>query len=304
MAKVGVIGLGPVGATIAARIMQKGVATELVLIDLNVKKAQSEVIDLKDSSSLLAHYTNVYVGTYEDLSDADVVISALGNISAALESGDRFAELKSNVPAVRSVASSLKKVGFIGKVLVATNPNDVLTKLFADELNLPDGSVFGTGCLLDTMRMQHYVSEVLNVNSRSVEGYVIGEHGPTQVVAWSTVNIGGKNINEYASEFNIDFAELELKIKVGGFSVVSGKGFTNVAIAESTTHILDAILTDAKTILPVSSYHKNHDVFISSPAVVGKKGVEKILDLRLVDDEQVLFNESVKTIQEQQQQIK
>lgn len=304
MSKVCIIGLGPVGATVASRITQRGFVSELVVIDLNEQKAKSEVLDIKDASSLLPTHTHVTVGSYDDLADADVVISTFGNMQAVLESGDRFAEVKSNIPAARSISAELKRVGFNGKLLVASNPNDVLTGFFAEELGLPFNQVLGTGCVLDGMRLKHYVGEALGIDSRSVDGFVVGEHGPTQVIAWSSVNVFGKSIFNYAKEVELDFSELTSKIVRGGFNVVAGKGYTNVAIAEATVHILESLLTDAKRVLSVVNYNKEHDVYISTPAVVGKNGIEGTVALNLTDAEMADFVASVETIKEQNQQIK
>lgn len=303
MSKVCVVGLGPVGATIATRIVQRGLASELILIDLNEQKAKSEVLDIKDSACLLPTYTKVSAGNYDAIADADVVISAFGNMQAVLAGGDRFAELKGNVPAVKSISAELKRVGFKGKLIVASNPNDVLTGFFAQESGLPTGRVIGTGCVLDGMRLKHYVSDLLNLDPRCIDGFVVGEHGPTQVIAWSSVNVHGKSIFDYAKEQTVDFDDLTTRIIRGGFSVVAGKGYTNVAIAEATVHILEAVLNDAKRVLSVAHYHQEHDIYISTPAIIGRNGVEGVVELKLNAAEQELFDSSVKTIQEQKKQI-
>jgi len=303
MSKVAVIGLGPVGATIASRIVQRGLVSQLVLIDLNEQKAKSEVLDLNDASSLLATYTRVSAGAYDDLAEVDVVILAFGNMQLSLETGNRFAELQGNAAAVKSITGELKRVGFKGKLLVASNPNDILTQFFASVAGLPYEHVIGTGCLLDCMRMKHYVGEVLGLDSKSIDGFVVGEHGPTQVIAWSSVNVYGKSIFEYAKEMTINFDDLAKKIINGGFSVVAGKGYTNVAIAESTVHLLEALLNDAKRVLSVTHYNKEHDIYISTPAIIGKNGVEGVVELKLNETEMSAFMTSVATIQQQKKQI-
>jgi len=298
MSKVAVIGLGFVGATIAQVIVQSGVAKELILIDKNQNKAISEVLDIKDGLSFLSTSTKVTAGTYEDVTDCDVVISALGNVALAVASDDRFAELKANIPAVKSVAKELKRVGFAGKLLVVTNPNDAMTGLFFNEMNLPASHVIGTGTVLDTARMRHYVGDALGIDGRSVNGYVIGEHGASQVVMWSSVFIGGKSIFDIAKTTPVDLKLLAKKTREGGFHVVAGKGYTNVAIAEATVHILEAIVNDAKRVLTVSHYNENEGIYISTPAVVGKNGIEDVVYINLTEKEQKLFDESIEAIKE------
>lgn len=303
VSKVGIIGVGHVGATVAHVVVQKGLATELVLIDKKVDKAKSEKLDLQDASSFLSTHTSILVGDYKDVADADVIVSALGHIHLLKQGGDRFAELKKNEPEVKAVAKELKRVGFSGKLLVVTNPNDVMTELYARELDLPHRHVIGSGTVLDSSRMKHYVGDVLGVDSRSVSGYVLGEHGDSQFVAWSSVAIGGRSIVDFVKEANLDLDDLENQARQGGFYVHLGKGYTNVAIAESTVHILEALLKDAKRVLSVSHYHLDKDSYVSTPAIVGKNGIEGVIDLSLNQREQDLLDLSVKMIKEKHKQF-
>ena len=298
MKKVGIIGVGHVGATVAHVIVQKGVASELVLIDKKTEKSNSEMLDLQDAAVFYQSHTSVSVGSYEDIADADVVISALGHIHLIAPDKDRFAELRVNIPEVKAVASELKRVGFDGILLAITNPNDIITDLYYRELALPHHKVIGTGTILDTARMKHYVGEALGVDARSVNGYVLGEHGDSQFVAWSSVSIGGRSIFDFAKTADLDLDELEKKAREGGFYVHAGKGYTNVAIAEGTVHILESLLNDAKRVLPISNYHEGKDSYISTPAIVGKNGIEGRIEIPLTKDEQSLLDLSIATIKE------
>jgi len=298
MSKVGIIGVGNVGATVAHVLMRQGLVNELVLLDKKQDKAFSETLDLQDAGSLFSTHTHVSVGGYKDLADADVIISALGHIDLIDADADRFTELKMNAPEVKKVAKELKHVGFNGKLLVITNPCDAMTELFYRELNLPHQQVMGTGTLLDTSRMKHYVGEALNVDPRCVSGYVIGEHGDSQFVAWSSVAIGGRSMVDLAKEHHLDLNEIEDQARQSGYHVHAGKGYTNVAIAEATACILESLLKDGKTILPVSHYHQAHDSYISTPAIVGRNGIEGKIDITLNEREQELLATSIEEIKE------
>lgn len=298
MSKIGIIGVGNVGATLAHVLMQKGLATELILLDKKQDKQKSEMLDLKDANSFFSTYTKVTIGSYEDLADAQIIISALGHIDLITADADRFAELKMNAPEVKQVAKELKRVKFRGKLLVITNPCDAMTELYYRSLDLAPNQVIGTGTLLDTSRMKNYVGSALNIDSRSVSGYVLGEHGDSQFVCWSSVFIGGKSIFDFAKDHNLDLAAIEDEARQSGYHVHAGKGYTNVAIAQATACIIEALLNDSKAIIPVSHYHEADDCYISTPAIVGKNGVESAVDINLTKAEQALLALSVETIKQ------
>jgi len=301
MSRVGIIGVGNVGALVAHVIMQKGLARELYLYDKNEAKAVSEMIDLRDAAAFFSTYTEVKVVTLDKIASCEVVISALGHIGAIDANADRFTEMKLNVPEIKAVAKELNKHDFFGKMLVITNPCDAMTDLYFRELDLAEYQVIGTGTLLDSARMMHYVGVELEVDPRCVSGYVIGEHGDSQFVAWSTVYVGGRSMIELARKYRIDLDEIEEKARKSGYLVHSGKGYTNVAIAEATVKILEALLKDSKSVLPVSSYNKEHDCFISLPVIVDCEGVEDGFELSLTYEENKKLLKSINEIKEKSQ---
>lgn len=190
MRKVGLIGYGHVGATVALDIVQGGFADELVIIDKDRKKAEAEVLDLLDALALLPFYVKIYVGEYDDLATADIVLSTLGHIELIKPGGDRFTELKANIPEIKEVSEQLNRINFKGILIATTNPNDVIVNLYSQLLNLPQSHIIGTGTYLDTARMKAQVSKALKIDGRAIEGYVLGEHGNSQFTAWSTVRVG------------------------------------------------------------------------------------------------------------------
>ncbi|WP_188351026.1 L-lactate dehydrogenase [Leuconostoc pseudomesenteroides] len=297
MRKVGIVGIGHVGATVAHLIVYQGLADELVLIDKKPEKVASEALDFSDAASLLDKHIDVHVGDYPDLADADVVISALGHIHLIKPDGDRFGELKANLPMAKQVGADLKAVGFNGVLLAISNPVDVITGIYQQATGLPSAQVIGTGTYLDTARLKRVFGEALGVDPRSVNGYVLGEHGASQFAAWSTVNVMGQNARTWAAEKSLDLDKLENDARVGGFTVHSGKGYTNFAIAHAAVSLLQIILSDARKEAIVSHYNEDFDGYISSPAIIGRGGVVANFDLPLTPEEQDKLAASAKAIQ-------
>lgn len=303
MKKIGIIGVGNVGATVAHVVMKQGLVSQLVLLDKKMDKARSEVIDLLDARSLFSTTTHVSVGDYKDMADADIIISALGHIDLLASDADRFVELKMNAPEVKQVAKDLKNVGFKGILLVITNPCDAMTELYYKQLDLPHQQVIGTGTLLDTSRMKNYVTEALQVDPRSVTGYVLGEHGDSQFVCWSSVSIGGKSIFDFEKERNLDLDDIESRGRMSGYHVHAGKGYTNVAIAEATACILEALINDSHSVLPVSHYHDEFKSYLSTPAIIGKNGVVAKVHISLSEKEKEQLQKSAEEIKEKSEKF-
>ncbi|MDR0298448.1 MAG: L-lactate dehydrogenase [Streptococcaceae bacterium] len=303
MRKVGIIGLGHVGATVALMIAQGGYVDELVLIDTDEAKVKSEEGDLLDAQSLLNFHTKIYVGDYADLADADVVLSTLGRIDLLQANGDRFTELRANVPSVKAVSAELKKSGFSGILIVTTNPNDVIVDLYYRETGFPHAKILGTGTYLDTARMKRQVGEALGIDARSVTGYNLGEHGNSQFTAWSTVRVADRPMTEIAAEKGLDLNDLAEKARWGGFTVFDGKKYTNVAIAAATVGLMNLVFEDAHNVAICSHYSVESDSYISTPAIIGKNGVEEVLALQLTADEEAQLKKSMAEIKEKSQKF-
>ena len=298
MRKVGIIGLGHVGATVAVNIVQGGFADELILIDKKPEVAEAEAIDLQDSLALQAFHTKVYTGSYADLADADIVLSTLGHIEALKPGGDRFTELRLNAEEIKQVSEDLNASGFKGILIATTNPNDVIVDMYAKYLNLPNQRILGTGTYLDTARMKRQVAGHLGLDPRSIEGYSLGEHGNSQFVAWSTVRVGGRPFTEIAAEKNLDLDQIEEAARQGGFAVFNTKHYTNVAIAAATVGLMNLVFSDAKNVAICSHYDEKFGSYISTPALIGKAGVEALIDLPLTAEEQVKLQASANEIQD------
>ncbi len=283
--KVGIIGMGHVGSTVAHGLIAQGAFDDYVLIDINEKKVIADAVDFADSAANLNHHANITVNNYQALADADVVICAHGKIKLYEKPDvDRFAELPFNAKAAREVANQLKKVDFKGILIAISNPVDVITSLYQHYSGLPKERVIGTGTLLDTARMKRAVGQAFDIDARSVYGYNLGEHGSSQFTAWSQVRIKGQEIEHFANRETLE--EIAQRVTVGGQTVFQGKKYTNYGIASAAIRLALAVVSDSHEELPVSNYYQAFDTYLSYPAIVGRAGIIEQIKLNLTAEEE------------------
>ena len=295
--KIGIIGDGHVGSTVAQQLILTGLVDDLVMIDVNEAKVRADQLDFQDAMANLKHHTTININDYSALKDADIVISAFGNIE--LEAGgERFAELNYNRERIGDIAEAIKKSGFNGILLAITNPVDAITNMYQELTGLPRKHVIGTGTLLDTARMKRAVGELMNVDPRSVEGFNLGEHGNSQFTAWSTVKVLEKPITEVAKAKHLKLEDLNDEIKFGGQTVYKGKQYTNYGISAAVTRLVETIQSDAHTEMPVSNYQEKYGTYLSYPAIVGRDGIIQTVELTLTDEEEKKLQSSAATIKE------
>lgn len=297
--KIGVIGIGHVGSTVAHYIVANGFADDLVLIDKNEKKVHADALDFEDAMSNLPFHTNIIENDYSALKDADVVISAVGNIKLQdTPHADRFVELPYTRDAVGDVASKIKASGFNGVIIAITNPVDVITSLYQKITGLPKSQVIGTGTLLDSARMKRVVAEQFDIDPRSVSGYNLGEHGNSQFTAWSTVKVMDQPIIKLAKDKDLDLDDLDKQSKLGGWVVFQGKKYTSYGVATAAVRLANTVLSDARTEMPVSNFRQEYGVYLSYPAIVGRQGIIKQGELDLTDDELAKLQNSANFIKD------
>lgn len=298
--KIGIIGDGHVGCTIAHELIISGLVDDLVMIDVNEGKVNADAVDFEDAMANLPYHTNIVVNDYDALKDAEVLISTLGKISLETK-GDRFQELEYNKKQLQPITESIKKSGFNGILLVISNPVDAITNLYQQLTGLPKEHVLGTGTLLDTARMKKVVAKKFNVDPRSISGFALGEHGDSQFTAWSTVKVLEQPITELAKSASWSLDDLEDEIKTGGQTVFMGKNYTNYGVSAAAVRIVRAILTDSHTELPVSSYQEKYGTYMSYPTIVGRNGIEAKIELALTPEEEELLEQSAQAIKEKSQ---
>ena len=280
-----------------------GLVAELVLIDVNKQRAFGEAMDINHGLSFLSPMS-IYSGDYSDCKDCDIIIITA---SANRKPGETRLDLaKKNVSIMKDIAGNVMKYYNQGVILMVSNPVDVLTYMFNKWSGLPSGKVIGSGTVLDSSRFRYFLSQRLEVDVRNIHGYMIGEHGDSQLPVWSGVNIAGMKIDEYCAAHNISFTEedkqsIVQEVKMAGATIIKNKGATYYAIACSVNRIVESLLKDQNSILTVGSVINDkygiNDVAINLPCIVNSNGVDKILDINLTDDE-------LKALQYSAQQIK
>ncbi|MFC2667109.1 MAG: L-lactate dehydrogenase [Limosilactobacillus fermentum] len=301
---VGIIGSGHVGATLANNLLVTGSVDKLVLIDTNELKVNSDATDFEDALANLPTHTKVVKNNYRELKHADVVVIAVGSIGVQNDDAkhDRFVELKVTSKAAKEVGTKLREVGFDGVLVSISNPCDVVAALFQHYTGLPRDQVIGTGTLLDTSRMKKVVGQRFELDPRSVSGYNLGEHGNSQFTAWSTVRVLDQPITELAKQKGLDLDKLDQEAKMGGWTVFKGKKYTSYGVATAAVRLVNTILSDARTEMPVSNYRKEYDCYLSYPAVVGRDGIVEQAQLDLTDEELKKLQTSADFIKEKYQE--
>ncbi|WP_413724528.1 L-lactate dehydrogenase [Sodalis sp. RH16] len=291
---VGIIGAGHVGADTAFSLVTQGLCDQIILIDENEAKAHSQGLELRDMASLVSSRVHIVVNDYAALKRAQVVVMAVGPTSALRE--DRMEELLETSAAVGQAVPRIMAGGFQGVFINITNPCDVITRLIQHISGLPVSRVFGTGTSLDTARMKRVVGEFFAVDPKSVDGYVMGEHGESQFVAWSTVRIGGVPIGGFDAGKTLDLPAMKDQVRAGGWQILQGKGWTSFGIGTAAARLVDAVLSDGRTVFPVSVWDERQGVYIGRPALVGAGGIVQSVAVPLTEEEQLAFEASAKVI--------
>lgn len=285
--KCAVIGCGNFGATIAYTLMQSELFSELVLIDIDPRKAQGEAEDIAHGLPFHSPMA-IYSGNYKDIADAALVIITAGAPQKAGES--RMDLIHKNEQIFADIVDKISATDPRGIILVVSNPVDILTYLTLVRSGLPACRVIGSGTVLDTARLKQLVGERLGVDSRNVHTFIIGEHGDSEVAVFSSANVSGVDLSCFCSECACGcdprrFEDIFLDVRDAAYRIIAAKGATYYAIAEAVRRIAVAIVRDEHTILPVSTladgYYGISDVCIGLPCIVGRGGIEKVLQIPL-----------------------
>lgn len=294
MKKVSIIGLGNVGATVVHTLVERKLCDGIALFDKKDGLVNAEINDLRDGMVRRNGNIELLAGEKSDLVDSDIIIFAPGDITILQNNSDRLEEFKYTKTCVEEWAPIIKDSGFKGIIVSITNPCDVIAEYMQKLTDLPKERVIGTGTVIDTARMKNAVAKYVGLDPNSIDGYVIGEHGNSQFIAWSKVSIASKSINKILDEKTFD--QIEEASRMKAFEIIKGKGYTSYGIANAAAIIVETIFNDSKTILPVSSYSSEAGCYIGHPAVVGKDGIIREVLLELNEIEQEKWNHSVETI--------
>lgn len=304
MSKISIIGAGSIGATTAFALLQKGVAREIVINDINQEKALGEVLDLMHGSSLCKP-CNVTLGTLEDTKDSDVVIITAGLNQKPGET--RLDLVDKNYAIFKDFIPKIAKASPNAILLVVSNPVDILAYMTYKLSGFPKERVIGSGTVLDTARLRSLLGKYFEIDGRTVDGFVMGEHGDSEFVPWSSLRIGTIPVKSFSEQYSIEWDKETEKViaedvKNCAYEVINRKGATAFAVAVALVRIVEALLRDEKTILTVSTLLNDYcgvsDTYLSVPTVVGKNGVEKVLSVDFSDEEKEKFTSSARIMRE------
>ena len=293
MNKIVLVGCGNVGMAYAyALVNQKVYVDELVLIDINTEKALGEAMDLNHCQAYSPSKIKISVGDYNDCKDAKIVVIAAGANQNPGET--RMDLIDKNSKIFKSIVGSVMTSGFNGIFIVATNPLDVMTYLTLKYSGLPANRVIGSGTTLDTARLRYLLSEKTGVCPKNIEAYVIGEHGDSEFIPWSNVNIAYQKIEGILNEEEL--IQIENEVRMSAYEIINRKGATSYGIGMCLVRITNAIIENKNIILPVSSWDSENKLCISTPAIVGSNGVREKIFIPLNEEEKNKLINSINVI--------
>ena len=302
--KVAVIGAGNVGSTTAYTLLSQGLCEEIVLIDINKDKAYAEALDMQHSVFFMNRNITIKAGEYADCSDADIVVIT-ASAPMPKDSHNRLEMLAPSIRIMTDIVNSVMASGFKGIFLIVSNPVDIMTYLVWKLSGLPASRVIGSGTALDTARLCCQLSSLYDLDCKSVEAFILGEHGDSEFISWESATIGGKYVSDVMRD-NADRTrdttreKLLAETKEAGWQIFNRKGNTCYGIAASTTAIVKSILFNENRILPVSVHLDGQyglkDVYLSVPTILNAGGAKEIVEIRLTEDEKAALYASADVV--------
>ena len=302
--KAAVIGCGFVGASIAFRFLQQGLFSELVLLDANQAKAEGEAIDLSDGLPYAAPMT-ITAGTYDDITDCALVVITAGANQKPGET--RLDLIGKNAAILRSILAEITARDFGGILLIVSNPVDVLTYTAWKLSGYPRERVIGSGTVLDTARLKQLLGEELGVDSRNVHAFIIGEHGDSELAVWSEANVSGLDLQDFCRIRGLERVtetkdRLYRQVRDSAYEIISRKGATYYGIAMAVGRIAESLVKDEHAVLPVSVVLEGEygleGLALSIPSIVGREGLEEVLEIPLSGEEAQALRQSAKQMEE------
>lgn len=302
--KVVLVGTGFVGMSMAYAMLNRGGVNELILIDIDKDKTIGEEMDLSHGLPFAPQKMVIKAGDYDECKDAEVVVITAG---IAQKPGQTRLELtETNTKIMKSITKSIMASGFNGVIVVASNPVDIMTYVVAKVSGLPKNKVIGSGTVLDTARLRYIMAEYLNVSSKNIHAYVMGEHGDSSFVPWNHAYVGCKKISDVMKDNNHPMDDLEKihkDVVNAAYEIINKKKATYYGIGVALSRLVKAILEDEHGILTISAYLKDgeygqDDIYIGVPAIICSDGIREVVNLDLTDEEQAKLDESCKIIKE------
>ena len=299
-----IVGCGFGGSASAFSLMQSGLFSEMVLIDSDCARAEGEALDISHGVPF-SKPMKINAGDYDDIKDASLIIITAG--ANQKEGETRLDLVKKNISIFKSILPEIKKRKYKGLLLVVANPVDILSTVAVKLSGLPESSVLGSGTVLDTARLKYQLGKQLDVDSRSVHAFIIGEHGDSEIAAWSSANISGIPLNKFCEmrghcNFETSTQKIANDVKNSAYEIISKKKATYYGIAMSVKRICEALMRDEKSILSISSMMHGeygiNGISLSMPAIIGKAGVITHVPIQLSEDEVLNLKKSAQTLQD------
>ena len=301
--KIVLVGTGFVGMSMAYSLLNQGGVNELVLIDIMKDKAEGEAMDLSHGMPFAPSKMDIKAGDYDECKDANIVVITAGLNQKPNQT--RLELAQANAKIIKDVTKQVVASGFKGIFVVASNPVDLMTYVVYKTSGFPSSKVIGSGTVLDTARLRYLIGDYLDVSSKNVHAYIMGEHGDSSFVPWSHCYVGCKKLIDVMKENKKPIEDLD-KIYTGvqqaAYEIINKKKATYYGIGIALTRLIKAILGDENSIMPVSTYingeYGHSGMFIGVPAIINRKGVKEILELKLEDKDQEKFDNSCKVLNE------
>lgn len=302
--KVVLVGTGFVGMSMAYAMLNRGGVNELVLIDIDKDKTIGEEMDLSHGLPFAPQKMIIKAGDYDECKDAEVVVITAGIAQKPGQTRLELAEINTKI--MKSITKSIMASGFNGIIVVASNPVDLMTYVVSKVSGLPKNQVFGSGTVLDTARLRYVTADYLDISSKNIHAYVMGEHGDSSFVPWKHAYVGCKKIEDIMKDRNLPVEKLEDLHKAvvdAAYEIIEKKKATYYGIGVALARIVKAIIENENSILTVSTYLKNgeygqDDVYIGVPAIINNNGVRELLKLDLNSEEQAKLDNSCKILKE------
>lgn len=306
--KVAIVGVGMVGMSFAYAMLNQNICDELCLIDINKERAEGEAMDLSHGLPFAPSSMKIYSGDYSDCTDMDMIVICAG--VPQLEGETRRDLLQKNYKVFKTIVKPIVENGFNGVFLVASNPVDVMTKVVLDLSGFPPERVIGSGTSLDTARLRYMIGDYFKVNPRNIHAYVMGEHGDSEFVAWSSAMISVlpiKELDSHTDQIMNELDEIAVNVRDSAYKIIKAKKATYYGIGMVLARLTRAILNDENSIFTISAYlngeYLESGFYIGVPALINRNGVRKILEIPLDESEKKRFKDSAKVIKEMLDEI-
>ena len=301
--KIILVGAGAVGCSFLYSAMNRGLASEYGIIDVNKQNVEGQVLDFEDGSAPMDYPFNVFGATYKDCKDADIVVITAGR--PQLPGETRLNMVEGNAIIMKDIAEGIKKSGFKGITVIASNPVDILTLVYQEVTGFDKKSIIGSGTSLDSARLTREISKRINIAPQSIQAYVMGEHGDSSVSAFSVATVGGAPLSYFVKQKRIDekeFPKIHEYVWRKAYEIIDRKRATFYGIGVNLANICENIIRDSRKVLAVGAYlegqYKNSGVYTGVPAVIGANGLQEIIELPISSSEQKQFDKSVKQLKE------